>query len=145
MNTIISRCYRKEVFIESCAAILYSKECTWYNDSIILRRPPQGRMKSWRIRKRLCMLLLKRKIHALTVIFVGVRSTGIYCRPICRAKLPKPENCTYFFYSSGSRTRRLSPLPALPPGTCPRICTGGCDGVTRASGRKSFRRELRQH
>ena len=71
MNTIISRCYRKEVFIESCAAILYSKECTWYNDSIILRRPPQGRMKSWRIRKRLCMLLLKRKIHALTVIFLS--------------------------------------------------------------------------
>ena len=28
--------------------------------------------------------------------FVGVRTTGIYCRPICRAKLPKPENCTYF-------------------------------------------------
>ena len=28
--------------------------------------------------------------------FVGVSSTGIYCRPICRAKLPKPENCTFY-------------------------------------------------
>ena len=28
--------------------------------------------------------------------FVGISSTGIYCRPICRAKLPKPENCTYY-------------------------------------------------
>jgi AraC family transcriptional regulator of adaptative response / DNA-3-methyladenine glycosylase II len=28
--------------------------------------------------------------------FVGVSSTGIYCRPVCRAKLPKPENCTYY-------------------------------------------------
>lgn len=28
-------------------------------------------------------------------IFMGVTSTGIFCRPGCPAKLPKPENCTY--------------------------------------------------
>jgi AraC family transcriptional regulator of adaptative response / DNA-3-methyladenine glycosylase II len=28
--------------------------------------------------------------------FVGIRSTGIYCRPVCRAKLAKPQNCTFF-------------------------------------------------
>jgi AraC family transcriptional regulator of adaptative response / DNA-3-methyladenine glycosylase II len=28
--------------------------------------------------------------------FVGVSSTGIYCRPVCRAKQPKPENCTFY-------------------------------------------------
>lgn len=28
--------------------------------------------------------------------FVGISSTGIYCRPICRARLPKEENCRYF-------------------------------------------------
>ena len=28
--------------------------------------------------------------------FVGISSTGIYCRPICRARLAKPENCTFF-------------------------------------------------
>jgi hypothetical protein len=28
--------------------------------------------------------------------FVGVRTTGIYCRPVCRARLPKAENCTYY-------------------------------------------------
>ncbi|MBT8786484.1 adenosine deaminase, partial [Akkermansia muciniphila] len=28
--------------------------------------------------------------------FVGVASTGIYCRPICRAKLPRAGNCTYY-------------------------------------------------
>ena len=28
--------------------------------------------------------------------FVGVTSTGIYCRPVCRARLPRPENCTFF-------------------------------------------------
>ena len=28
--------------------------------------------------------------------FVGVTSTGIYCRPICRVRLPKPQNCQFF-------------------------------------------------
>jgi len=28
--------------------------------------------------------------------FVGVTSTGIYCRPICRVRLPKPDNCRFF-------------------------------------------------
>lgn len=28
--------------------------------------------------------------------FVGVSSTGIYCRPVCHAKMPKFENCTFF-------------------------------------------------
>lgn len=28
--------------------------------------------------------------------FVGISSTGIYCRPICKARQPKQENCTFF-------------------------------------------------
>jgi len=28
--------------------------------------------------------------------FVGISSTGIYCRPVCRARLPKEENCSFF-------------------------------------------------
>ena len=30
------------------------------------------------------------------VFFVGVTSTGIYCRPICRVKTPKAANCRFF-------------------------------------------------
>ncbi|MBC7552314.1 MAG: hypothetical protein H7269_15785, partial [Cellulomonas sp.] len=26
-------------------------------------------------------------------LFVGVLSTGIYCRPSCPARTPRPENC----------------------------------------------------
>lgn len=26
----------------------------------------------------------------------GVRSTGIFCRPICPARTPKVENCVFF-------------------------------------------------
>ncbi|WP_366514862.1 Ada metal-binding domain-containing protein, partial [Phenylobacterium sp.] len=24
------------------------------------------------------------------VFFVGVKTTGIYCRPVCRARMPRP-------------------------------------------------------
>jgi AraC family transcriptional regulator of adaptative response/methylated-DNA-[protein]-cysteine methyltransferase len=30
------------------------------------------------------------------VFYVGVRTTGVFCRPICPARPPKPENCEYF-------------------------------------------------
>ena len=30
------------------------------------------------------------------VFFVGVTSTGVYCRPGCRAKVPMQKNCRYF-------------------------------------------------
>ncbi len=30
------------------------------------------------------------------IFFVGVRTTGIFCRPTCRAKKPRPENVEYF-------------------------------------------------
>ena len=29
-------------------------------------------------------------------LYVGVLSTGIYCRPSCPARTPKPAHCTYF-------------------------------------------------
>jgi AraC family transcriptional regulator of adaptative response / DNA-3-methyladenine glycosylase II len=29
-------------------------------------------------------------------LFVGVTSTGIYCRPVCRVRTPKPAHCRFF-------------------------------------------------
>lgn len=48
------------------------------------------------------------------VVFVAVKTTGIYCRPVCQARTPLAR--TIEFYPSAARgTRRLSPLLALPP------------------------------
>jgi AraC family transcriptional regulator of adaptative response / DNA-3-methyladenine glycosylase II len=44
-------------------------------------------------------------------LFVGVSSTGIYCRPVCRAKLPKEENCT--FYSTAAEAEQAGYRPCL--------------------------------
>src|SRR5262245_2389119 len=30
------------------------------------------------------------------VFFVAVRTTGIFCRPSCRARKPLPKNCAYY-------------------------------------------------
>lgn len=43
--------------------------------------------------------------------FVGISSTGIYCRPVCRARQPKPENCT--FYSSAAEAEQAGYRPCL--------------------------------
>ena len=47
-------------------------------------------------------------------LFVGVTSTGIYCRPVCPARPAKLENCR--FYSSAAAAQeagfRRPPLPA---------------------------------
>ena len=53
-------------------------------------------------------------------VFVGVTSTGIYCRPICPARCPRFENCRFFASAAaaGSTGRRFVARlwdPALDP------------------------------
>ncbi|MCL2883542.1 MAG: hypothetical protein FWF30_03635, partial [Coriobacteriia bacterium] len=43
--------------------------------------------------------------------FVGVSSTGIYCRPVCRARTPKEENCT--FNESAAEAEQAGYRPCL--------------------------------
>jgi AraC family transcriptional regulator, regulatory protein of adaptative response / DNA-3-methyladenine glycosylase II len=43
--------------------------------------------------------------------FVGVGSTGIYCRPVCPARTPKRENCA--FYPSAAAAERAGFRPCL--------------------------------
>jgi len=43
--------------------------------------------------------------------FVGISSTGIYCRPICKARQPKAENCS--FYSTAAEAEQAGYRPCL--------------------------------
>ncbi|MDL2263876.1 helix-turn-helix domain-containing protein [Synergistaceae bacterium OttesenSCG-928-I11] len=43
--------------------------------------------------------------------FVGISSTGIYCRPVCRARQPKRENCT--FYPTAAEAEQAGYRPCL--------------------------------
>lgn len=52
--------------------------------------------------------------------FVGVSSTGIYCRPVCRARLPKFENCSFHATAAAAEQSGFRPCllcrPELAPG-----------------------------
>lgn len=53
-------------------------------------------------------------------LFVGVTSTGIYCRPVCRVKLPRRENCRFFINAASAERAGFRPClrcrPELAPG-----------------------------
>ena len=53
-------------------------------------------------------------------VFVGVTSTGIYCRPICRVRTPKPQNCRFFLTHAQAEAARFRPClkcrPEIAPG-----------------------------
>lgn len=57
------------------------------------------------------------------IFFVGVTSTGIYCRPICPAKPPKAENCRFFATAEAAEKQAFRPClrcrPELAPGNAP--------------------------
>ena len=57
------------------------------------------------------------------VFFVGVTSTRVYCRPICRVKRPKASNCRFFDTAQGAEQAGFRPClrcrPELAPGNAP--------------------------
>lgn len=57
------------------------------------------------------------------VFFIGVTSTGIYCRPVCTAKTPKPANCRFFESAATAEKANFRPClrcrPELAPGNAP--------------------------
>ena len=57
------------------------------------------------------------------VFFIGVTSTGIYCRPVCTAKTPKAANCRFFDSAEAAEKANFRPClrcrPELAPGNAP--------------------------
>jgi AraC family transcriptional regulator, regulatory protein of adaptative response / DNA-3-methyladenine glycosylase II len=57
------------------------------------------------------------------LFFVGVKSTGIYCRPICTVKPPKEINCTFYRTAQEAEQAGFRPClrcrPELAPGNAP--------------------------
>jgi AraC family transcriptional regulator of adaptative response / DNA-3-methyladenine glycosylase II len=53
-------------------------------------------------------------------LFVGVTSTGIYCRPVCRVRVPQQRNCRFFASAALAEAQGFRPClrcrPELAPG-----------------------------
>lgn len=52
--------------------------------------------------------------------FTGVTSTGVYCRPVCRVRTPRRENCQFFALAAQAESAGFRPClrcrPELAPG-----------------------------
>lgn len=103
------------------------------------------------------------------VFFVGVTSTRIYCRPVCRARTPRRDNCRFFSNAAAAERSGFRPClrcrPELAPGASPVEATsvlaehaarriadgalneGGVDALARefAVTSRHLRRSVQQH
>ena len=64
--------------------------------------------------------LLARDARFDGCFFTGVSSTGIYCRPVCRARAPRRDNCHFFTLAAQAERAGFRPCllcrPELAPG-----------------------------
>src|SRR3974390_1070252 len=67
-------------------------------------------------------------------IFVAVRTTGIYCRPICPARTPKLENITFYASSAAAQQAGYRPCLRCRPESSPELAAwrGTSSTVSRA-------------
>jgi AraC family transcriptional regulator of adaptative response / DNA-3-methyladenine glycosylase II len=68
------------------------------------------------------------------LIFVGVTSTGIYCRPVCPARTAKFENCKFFASAAAAQDAGFRPCLRCRPETAPDLASwrGTSNTVSRA-------------
>src|SRR5690606_3329328 len=53
------------------------------------------------------------------VFFVGVRTTGIYCRPVCRARVPRADRCRFFPSAAAAEAEGFRPCLRCRPEKAP--------------------------
>jgi len=69
-------------------------------------------------------------------LFFGVRTTGIYCRPICPARTPKSENVCFYPTAAAAQQAGFRPCLRCRPESSPDLAAwrGTSNTVTRALG-----------
>ena len=67
-------------------------------------------------------------------LFTGVKTTGIYCRPVCPARTPKSENVVFFASAAAAQEAGFRPCLRCRPETSPDLASwrGTSNTVSRA-------------
>ena len=63
--------------------------------------------------------------------FTGVTSTGIYCRPVCRVRAPKRENCRFFEHAAQAERAGFRPCLRCRPELAPRALAWSMQDASR--------------
>ena len=68
------------------------------------------------------------------LMYTGVTSTGIYCRPVCPARTPHLSNCRFFGSAAAAQTAGFRPCLRCRPETAPEFASwrGTSNTVSRA-------------
>lgn len=59
--------------------------------------------------------LLRKDVHYEGVFYVGVKTTGIFCRPTCPARKPNYENCLFFHSAQEALLASFRPCQRCKP------------------------------
>jgi AraC family transcriptional regulator, regulatory protein of adaptative response / DNA-3-methyladenine glycosylase II len=67
-------------------------------------------------------------------LFIGVHTTGIYCRPVCPARMPKPANVSFYPSAAAAQEAGFRPCLRCRPERSPDLAAwrGTSNTVTRA-------------
>ena len=67
-------------------------------------------------------------------LFIGVKTTGIYCRPICPARTPKSENVVFYPSAAAAQSAGFRPCLRCRPETAPDLAAwrGTSNTIARA-------------
>ncbi|MDR2013069.1 MAG: helix-turn-helix domain-containing protein [Rhodanobacter sp.] len=63
--------------------------------------------------------------------FTGVTSTGVYCRPVCRVRLPRRENCRFFHHAAQAEAAGFRPCLRCRPELAPRTASWSTQDASR--------------
>jgi AraC family transcriptional regulator of adaptative response / DNA-3-methyladenine glycosylase II len=63
--------------------------------------------------------------------FTGVTSTGIYCRPVCRVRTPRRENCRFFTLAAQAEAAGFRPCLRCRPELAPRSLAWSTQDATQ--------------
>jgi AraC family transcriptional regulator, regulatory protein of adaptative response / DNA-3-methyladenine glycosylase II len=120
-NKIVKHCYVRKRLAESYS----SGKLLGMTNAQLSQQPPIDLLSSPLISMQLnpeacysAMMARDRRFDGQ--FFVGVTSTGIYCRPVCKVRIPKSSNCLFFGHSALAEARGFRPCmkcrPELAPG-----------------------------
>jgi AraC family transcriptional regulator of adaptative response / DNA-3-methyladenine glycosylase II len=71
--------------------------------------------------------------------FVGVTSTGIYCRPVCRVRTPRPGNCRFFDHAAQAEKAGFRPCLRCRPELAPHSVSWSVQDASRVLGLQAVR------
>jgi AraC family transcriptional regulator of adaptative response / DNA-3-methyladenine glycosylase II len=87
-----------------------------------------------------CYLALKaRDARFDGSFFTGVTSTGIYCRPVCKVRTPRRENCRFFGHAAQAESAGFRPCLRCRPELAPQTLSWSIQDASAILARQAAR------